>query len=90
MQTAVVLSVTAFLTGIAIMMNIFACTIADNKNLYPLLVLFLQLLAPVPLVLFGFGGDVENMDGDVKMPIAMGWFVTGMYVGFFFVQRVRK
>eukprot|EP01064_Diplonema_japonicum_P006752 TRINITY_DN14581_c2_g1_i1.p1 TRINITY_DN14581_c2_g1~~TRINITY_DN14581_c2_g1_i1.p1 ORF type:complete len:159 (+),score=16.79 TRINITY_DN14581_c2_g1_i1:69-479(+) len=70
---------TAFMLGIAIMMNIFACTLVDQKNTYPLLILFTQILAPLPLALCGMQKS-DDFSGDVPMFAFLGWFFTGCFL----------
>eukprot|EP01059_Diplonema_ambulator_P013609 TRINITY_DN24152_c0_g1_i1.p1 TRINITY_DN24152_c0_g1~~TRINITY_DN24152_c0_g1_i1.p1 ORF type:complete len:153 (+),score=37.57 TRINITY_DN24152_c0_g1_i1:54-461(+) len=71
------LTAAAFMFGIAIMMNVFACTLVKDKNLYPLLILFVQFLAPMPLALCGMQ---KSMSAEPPMFAFFGWFLTGMFL----------
>ncbi|KAJ9438531.1 Vacuolar protein sorting-associated protein 55-like protein [Diplonema papillatum] len=69
----------AFFCFTAITLSILACTVAPDANAYPLLVLFSQLLAPVPLALCGLSNSdsFESMDGELPFMQIFAWFLTG-------------
>eukprot|EP01063_Lacrimia_lanifica_P027219 TRINITY_DN3797_c0_g1_i1.p1 TRINITY_DN3797_c0_g1~~TRINITY_DN3797_c0_g1_i1.p1 ORF type:complete len:134 (+),score=43.27 TRINITY_DN3797_c0_g1_i1:64-465(+) len=76
-NSTIPLAVAAFFVSIALTGTILACTIA-GENLLPLVPFFLQLLAPLPIVLFGIQKQ-DEFGGEDKPPASayFGWWVAG-------------
>ena len=79
------LVLTALFVGIAIMMNVFACVLLPEKNFNPLIILFAQMMVPLPLILCGTPrSSYDSIDGEMPFISVLGWFMSGMYVRVFF------